>query len=431
MVSLAQVGIYGISGMVFANLVLADGGSAAAWSPWLATLAALIVATAVGLGFGAIASRSEGIYFLMITLAFSVMVFYFFSQVTQLSGFGGVNNLDLPSFIGDPVQDPVPLYYTTLIVSVLVFLALRYVSRTPFGLALQGLRDEPARMRALGFDVTRHRMLAFGLAAFVAAIAGLLSVWYNRRISPGSINLAQTIDVLIIAVVGGLFRLEGAWVGALVYALLDNYSREYTPEIGNVLGPERFNTLIGHRLPRDRPALARRPGRPLGERARAVGATKTRWRCATQSDRGGAGGRPRRRQCQVTRQRGEGEGVLRARKLLALGSAVVALGLVAGCGGDDDEPSNERGLERLGRGVGRHDQGRLPVGLRGRLRVVLRADHLRRQPGADQERGREGGRREAERRRRPGRRSPARTSRSSATAARTTRPTRRSRRRAA
>ena len=126
-----------------------------------------------------------------------------------------------------------------------VFLALRYVSRTPFGLALQGLRDEPARMRALGFDVTRHRMLAFGLAAFVAAIAGLLSVWYNRRISPGSINLAQTIDVLIIAVVGGLFRLEGAWVGALVYALLDNYSREYTPEIGNVLGPERFNTLIG------------------------------------------------------------------------------------------------------------------------------------------------------------------------------------------
>ncbi|HZH24076.1 MAG TPA: branched-chain amino acid ABC transporter permease [Solirubrobacteraceae bacterium] len=245
MVSLAQVGIYGISGMVFANLVLADGGNAAAWSPWLAALAALVVATAVGLGFGAIASRSEGIYFLMITLAFSVVVFYFFSQVTELSGFGGVNNLDLPDLVGNPVQDPLPLYYTTLVVSVVVFLALRYAARTPFGLALQGLRDEPARMRALGFDVTRHRLLAFTLAALVAAIAGLLSVWYNRRISPGSINLAQTIDVLIIAVVGGLYRLEGAWIGALVYAVIDNYSREYTPEIGNVLGPERFNTLIG------------------------------------------------------------------------------------------------------------------------------------------------------------------------------------------
>jgi branched-chain amino acid transport system permease protein len=199
----------------------------------------------VGLGFGAIAARSVGIYFLMITLAFSVLVYYFFSQVTQLSGFGGVNNVELPGLVGDPGQDPTPLYYTTLAVAVLVFLGLRYASRTPFGLVLQGLRDEPNRMRALGFNVTRHRILAFGLAAFVAALAGVLSVWYNRRITPGSINLAQTIDVLIIAVVGGLYRLEGAWVGALTYALLDNYSREWTPRVGDVLGPERFNTILG------------------------------------------------------------------------------------------------------------------------------------------------------------------------------------------
>jgi branched-chain amino acid transport system permease protein len=245
MVSLAQVGIYGIAGMTFANLVAADGGLATAWGPWPATVAALVVATVVGLGFGAICARSEGIYFLMITLAFSVLVYYFFSQVTQLSGFGGVNNLDLPALVGNPGLDGTALYYTTLVASVLVFLGLRYVSRTPFGLSLQGLRDEPSRMRALGFDVTRHRLLAFGLAAFIAAIAGVLSVWYNRRISPGSINLEQTINILIIAVIGGLYRLEGAWVGALVYALLDNYSREWTPEIGDVLGAERFNTIIG------------------------------------------------------------------------------------------------------------------------------------------------------------------------------------------
>ncbi|MDQ3740807.1 MAG: branched-chain amino acid ABC transporter permease [Actinomycetota bacterium] len=245
MVSLAQVGIYGVAGMTFANLVEADGGSTAAWSPWIAALFAILVAVGVGLVFGAIAARSIGIYFLMITLAFSVLVYYFFSQVTSLSGFGGVNNVDLPSLVGDPGQDPTRLYYVTLAVAVLVFLALRYVSRTPFGLTLQGLRDEPARMRALGFDVTRHRILAFGLAALVAALAGLLSVWYNRRITPGSINLAQTIDVLIIAVIGGLYRLEGAWVGALTYALLDNYSRDWTPTIGDVLGPERFNTILG------------------------------------------------------------------------------------------------------------------------------------------------------------------------------------------
>ena len=100
-------------------------------------------------------------------------------------------------------------------------------------------------MRALGFNVTLHRTLAFGIAAFVAGIAGVLSVFYNGRITPGSINLAQTIDVLIVAVIGGLYRLEGAWIGALTYALIDNYSREWVPEVGNVLGPARFNTLIG------------------------------------------------------------------------------------------------------------------------------------------------------------------------------------------
>jgi branched-chain amino acid transport system permease protein len=245
MVSLAQVGIYGIAGMTFANLVAADGGLDAAWSPWPAAIAAIVIATAVGLGFGAIAARSVGIYFLMITLAFAVLVYYFFSQVTEFGGFGGVNNLDLPSLVGSPGEDPTRLYYVTLVAAVAVFLGLRYLSRTPFGLSLQGLRDEPDRMRALGFHVTKHRIIAFGLAAFIASLAGLLSVWYNRRITPGSVNLAQTIDVLIIAVIGGLYRLEGAWVGALAYALLDNYSREWTPTIGDVLGPERFNTILG------------------------------------------------------------------------------------------------------------------------------------------------------------------------------------------
>jgi branched-chain amino acid transport system permease protein len=245
MVSLGQVAVYGIAGMTYANLVAADGGNPAAWSPWLAVIGAVVAATAAGFLFGFIASRSEGIYFLMLTLAFSVLVYYFFSQVTQLAGFGGVNNLDLPGLVGDPGANPEPLYFTSLAVCVGLYLWMRYVARTPFGLSMQGLRDEPARMRALGFNVRLHRTLAFTLAAFIAAFAGILAVWYNRRISPGSINLGQTIDILIIAVIGGLYRIEGAWVGALAFALLDNYSREWTPEIGNVLGPERFNTLLG------------------------------------------------------------------------------------------------------------------------------------------------------------------------------------------
>jgi branched-chain amino acid transport system permease protein len=245
MVSLGQVAVYGTAGLTYANLVAADGGNPAAWSPWAAVVGAVVVTVLVGLAFGFIASRSEGIYFLMLTLAFSVLVYYFASQVTQLSGFGGVNNVDLPSLIGDPGSEPARLYFVAIAVCLALYLFMRYVSRTPFGLSLQGLRDESARMRALGFNVRLHRTLAFTFAAFIAAFAGILAVWYNRRISPGSINLGQTIDILVIAVIGGLYRLEGAWVGALAFALLDNYSREWTPSIGNVLGPERFNTLLG------------------------------------------------------------------------------------------------------------------------------------------------------------------------------------------
>ncbi len=81
-----------------------------------------------------------------------------------------------------------------------------------------------------------YRTLAFGLAAFIAAIAGIFSVWYNTQISPASIDLTRTNDILIVAVIGGLYRIEGAWIGAFIFAVLDNYVRNYT---------DRFNSVIG------------------------------------------------------------------------------------------------------------------------------------------------------------------------------------------
>ena len=239
MVSLGQVALYGIAGFTAANLVEADGGSKVALNPWAATLLGLVAAVAVGLLLGAIASRSYGIYFLMITLASSVLIYLFFAQVTQLSGFGGVNNVDLPSVVGNPLQQPARLFYIALAVSAIVYLGLRYITRTPLGLAFQGVRDDPARMRALGYNVPLLRTVAFALGALVAGLAGVLSVWWNTRISPGSISLPQTIDLLVIAVIGGLYRLEGAWVGAVVVTVLDNWLR------GVDLVGNRFNTVIG------------------------------------------------------------------------------------------------------------------------------------------------------------------------------------------
>src|SRR5258708_34158728 len=100
-------------------------------------------------------------------------------------------------------------------------------------------------MQALGFNVALHRTLAFGVGAFIASIAGILSVWYTTQVSPGGINLAQTINILVIAVIGGLYRLEGAWIGAAVFSPIDNYSRLWMPNVGDWLAPVRFAPLIG------------------------------------------------------------------------------------------------------------------------------------------------------------------------------------------
>ena len=97
-----------------------------------------------------------------------------------------------------------PFYYLILFWAVLSYLVVVYVSRSPFGLALQGMRDNARRMAALGFNVTAHRIAAYAFAALIAAIAGVLLVWHGGQISPGTAGVGPVIDILIIAVVGGI-----------------------------------------------------------------------------------------------------------------------------------------------------------------------------------------------------------------------------------
>jgi branched-chain amino acid transport system permease protein len=148
MVSLAQVAIYGIAGFALGNLTTTGNtkGMNLGWDPVLGIVVAIAIAVVVALVFGALASRSYGIYFLMITLVFSVIANLFFGQVTSVSGFGGISGIPIPEFF-DRTAHPNRLYFATLLVAALVYVGLRHVARTPFGLALQGIRDDPVRMR--------------------------------------------------------------------------------------------------------------------------------------------------------------------------------------------------------------------------------------------------------------------------------------------
>jgi branched-chain amino acid transport system permease protein len=245
MVSLGQVAIYGVAGFTYADLVVKAG-----WSQWPAIFAGIGMAVAVGLAVGFASSRTTGIYFLMLTLAVGVIAYYFYLQVEQLSGQTGLHLDRAPSLVGgDTISHPRRLYYAALIVSALVFLLIRYLVRTPFGLTLQAIRDEPVRAASLGFNVTLHRTLAFGVGALISSLAGILSVFFNLQISPSSIDINQTIIVLAVAVVGGLGHLEGAWIGALVYSLLSEYTQPWASHLPHVLqkplGSERYPTWLG------------------------------------------------------------------------------------------------------------------------------------------------------------------------------------------
>lgn len=243
MTSLAQLLMFGIAGFMFGNAAL-DGGARGlnlGWHPWAAVAFAIVVTTLAAFVLGAIASRTTGIYFLMLTLVYGVIGYFVFAQIVEISGPGGITSIQRPDLLGPPVR----LYYAGLLLSVLAYAGFRAARRTAFGLALQGVRDDPVRMASLGFNVALHRALAFTLAGCVAGLAGLLSVWWNGQIDPSSISIGPTLILLIIAVIGGISSLEGAWLGAFVYVLVFTYLRDL-PLVDRIgITEARFNTVIG------------------------------------------------------------------------------------------------------------------------------------------------------------------------------------------
>jgi branched-chain amino acid transport system permease protein len=256
MVSLAQTALFGIAGFILGNVVTKGGpggtskGLHLGWDPTLAIVLAIVMTTAIGFVFGLVAARSAGIYFLMITLTYSVIATYFFGQVTKVSGFSGIGGINryTPGWIGSVIDHPNRLYYIALGVAVAVYLAIRYLVRSPFGIALQGVRDEPVRMASLGYNVPLLRAIGFGFAAFVAGLAGILYAWWSGQVAPGTVDLPATIELLIIAVIGGLGRIEGAWLGAFAFIVMQNYVRDFhVPglSLGGTLFGGSFNTVIG------------------------------------------------------------------------------------------------------------------------------------------------------------------------------------------
>ena len=240
MVSLAQMTVAGMAGYLVAIL----GSSAAttislAWPWWLAVSFAIVLAVVFATLIGWLSVRTEGIYTIMITLAIGVGFFYLAQQnYTLFNGHQGFNQLFAPSVAGIDFREAVPFYYLTLACALAGYFFVKALVGAPFGIALQGIRDNPRRMHALGYHVTAHRVVAYAAAGLLAAVGGVLLTWYNNRISPGSMGIGVMINILVIAVLGGMRHPIGAFIGAIVFVLLQNFAID-------LVDRERFNLVIG------------------------------------------------------------------------------------------------------------------------------------------------------------------------------------------
>lgn len=239
MVSLAQMSVAGVAGYMVAVLGENSASLGLGWPWWVAVPLALVIGVLSAIGTGLLAIRTAGIYTIMITLAIGMAFFLFVQQNYAIfNGHSGFAGIAPPVLFGVTWRDPIPFYYLALVVAALCYAAVLYGSRSTFGLALQAIRDNPRRMRTLGFNVEAHRVAAYAVAGAIASLAGVLLVWFDGRISPGTVGVDRLIDILVIAIVGGLRHPAGAFLGALFFVLLSTFATD-------IVGAERFNTLIG------------------------------------------------------------------------------------------------------------------------------------------------------------------------------------------
>jgi branched-chain amino acid transport system permease protein len=232
MTSLGHASFLGVAAYISALLTSRYGFGHGA-----AALISILGTIAMAAFFGTIALRATGLGFLMITLALSQVLWglaYRMANVTN--GDNGLAGLTRPAALGISLDSAAAFYWFALIVAVLAFLMMAIFVSSSFGSSLKGVRDQPRRMAALGFNPWMIRWITFIYAGFWGAISGLLFVYYNKYIHPSSLSVTSSAEALLAVIAGGSGTLGGPAVGAALVLLLKNYVSAYI---------ERWNMLLG------------------------------------------------------------------------------------------------------------------------------------------------------------------------------------------
>ncbi|WP_010139768.1 branched-chain amino acid ABC transporter permease [Oceanicola sp. S124] len=183
-------------------------------------LAQILLGMAMSAGFalvtGAISLRTKGVYFIMITLAFAQMAYFFFVAQSSLGGDDGVALQARSSLLGVSLEGDMALYYVTLGALMTIYAGLYRLTGSRFGRVLKGTRENALRMQAMGYRPFPYQLVAYVIAACLCSVAGVLLANLTEYVSPAYMGWHRSGELIVMLVFGGIGTLTGAVAGALV-----------------------------------------------------------------------------------------------------------------------------------------------------------------------------------------------------------------------
>jgi branched-chain amino acid transport system permease protein len=185
-------------------------------------IVALIASALIALVIGAITLRTSGVYFIMITLAFAQMIYYFAISWPAYGGEDGLSIYVRNGFPGINTLDPISFFALCAVMLGISMVFSAVLIRSRFGLALQGARQNPQRMTAVGIAPFRIRLVAFVISAMITALAGALYADLNRFVSPTMLSWHMSGEIMVFVILGGVGRLFGPLAGAALYIILEH-----------------------------------------------------------------------------------------------------------------------------------------------------------------------------------------------------------------
>jgi branched-chain amino acid transport system permease protein len=194
------------------------------WPPELAIIAAALGAGAIGVVTGALAIRRQGIYFAMITLALSQMIYFFCLQAPFTHGEDGIQAVPQGKMLGFiDLSHQMTLYYVVLAIFLFGFLAIHRIINSPFGEILKAIRENEPRAISLGYKTDRYKLAAFVLSATLVGLAGATKAIVAQNASLTDVHWSMSGEVVLMTLVGGLGTIFGPVVGAFVIVAMQNY----------------------------------------------------------------------------------------------------------------------------------------------------------------------------------------------------------------